>query len=103
MPIPILLSPEALSFWNSPRREEREPFRASVVAEAHLRATRTGQAVEFYADLQAEPLEVVHPCMELEPCPGCSSSPCRCHTRGPSRETLNRARFIASQHGEEID
>lgn len=78
MSLPVLLSPEALSFWNSPRREEREPFRASVMAEAHLRATREGREVEIYAEPDGEPLEVAHPCLELEPCPGCNCGPCQC-------------------------
>ena len=52
MSLPILLSTDAQSFWESPRREEREPFRASVMAEAHLRATVEGQPVEIYADPQ---------------------------------------------------
>ena len=76
MSLPVLLSPEALSFWNSPRRSEREPFRASVVADAHLRATCEGQPVEIYAEPDGEPLEVVHPCAELEMCPGCNLGPC---------------------------
>lgn len=78
MSLPILLSADAQSFWFSPRREEREPFRASVMGEALLRATREGQAVEIYAAVDESPLEVVHPCAELEPCPGCNSDPCQC-------------------------
>lgn len=78
MSLPVLLSVEALSFWNSPRREEREPFRASVMADAHHRATMERQPVEIYADPEGEPLEVAHPCLELEPCPGCSLAPCAC-------------------------
>lgn len=78
MSLPILLSSEALSFWNSPLAREREPFRAHVLADAHLRATLEGEEVEIYADPEGEPLEVVHPCLELEPCPGCNLAPCSC-------------------------
>lgn len=78
MSLPVLLSPEALSFWFSPRRDEREPFRASVVADVHLRATQEGVPIPIYADLEEPPLEVVHPCAELEPCPGCGVGPCQC-------------------------
>lgn len=78
MSLPVLLSSDALSFWNSPRAEEREPFRASVMADVLHRATMEGQPVEIYADPESPPIEVVHPCLELEPCPGCSVAPCQC-------------------------
>jgi hypothetical protein len=78
MSLPVVLSPEALLFWKSTITEIREPFRAAVVADVHLRATIEGVSVEIRADLCGHPLEVVHPWLELEPCPGCSSNPCQC-------------------------
>lgn len=69
MSLPTMLSVEALSFWKSPIARIREPFRAHVVADVHLRATMEGEPIPIL-DPSGMELELVHPCLELEPCPG---------------------------------
>ena len=75
MSLPVLLSPEALSFWTARDASTREPFRASVLASLRRRATEEGESIPIYADPEGEPLEIVHPCAELEPCPACNVEP----------------------------
>jgi hypothetical protein len=78
MSLPVLLSPEALSFWNSRNPSEREPFRAAVLSDCLLRATLEKRVIEVYDAPGGHPIALVHPCLELEPCPGCNCSPCSC-------------------------
>lgn len=73
----IVLSEEARSFWESLDHDTRASFRSSVIMDLQLRATLEQEAVELYTDPEGEPT-VIHPALELEPCPGCSQSPCQC-------------------------
>lgn len=73
----LVLSEEARSFWDSLDHETRASFRSSVLMDAQLRATLEQAPVELYADPEDAPL-LIHPALELEPCPGCSQSPCQC-------------------------
>lgn len=72
----IVLSEEARSFWDALDPDTRASFRSSVLMDAQLQATLEQAPVELYAD-DGDPL-LIHPALELEPCPGCSQSPCQC-------------------------
>jgi hypothetical protein len=71
------ISPEARSFWDALDPDTRASFRSSVIMDAQLQATLEQAPVELYLAPEEEPI-LVHPAMELEPCPGCAQSPCQC-------------------------
>lgn len=73
----IVLSAEARSFWDALNHETRASFRSSVLMDLQLRATLEQAPVELYTEPEGEPL-LIHPALELEPCPGCSKFPCQC-------------------------
>ncbi len=70
----IVLSEEARTFWDSLDPDTRASFRSSVIMDAQLHATLEQSPVEIHAD-DGAPL-LIHPALELEPCPGCAQSPC---------------------------
>jgi hypothetical protein len=72
----IVLSEEARTFWDALDHDTRASFRSSVLMDAQLLATLEQEAVELDVGDHA-PL-LVHPALELEPCPGCAQSPCQC-------------------------
>jgi hypothetical protein len=73
----ILLSEEARYFWDALDHDTRASFRSSVLMDLQLRATLEQESVELYLAPEEEPI-LVHPALELEPCPGCSQFPCQC-------------------------
>jgi hypothetical protein len=72
----IVLSEEARRFWDALDHDTRASFRSSVLMDAQLLATLEQEAVELYAE-EGEPM-LIHPALELEPCPGCSQPQCQC-------------------------
>jgi hypothetical protein len=73
----VTLSEEARSFWYSLNPDTRGSFRASVLMDLQLRATLEQEPIKLYPDPDSQAV-LVHPCLELEPCPGCSLFPCSC-------------------------
>jgi hypothetical protein len=72
----IVLSEEARTFWDALDHDTRASFRSSVIMDAQLQATLEQAPVEVHVDDWNTML--IHPALELEPCPGCSQSPCQC-------------------------